>query len=333
MRYKKAMAGPIASIVISLLIVVAIVSGGYLWIGPKLKNMSLEQTNIKDTITCDSTTTPDLDPNAYDGYAGTALTETTNLQRKVGDTAWSTFTQGTAITGLEIGEKYELIFGIDTSDFTDNAYGPHFITDPIECVENVDFADIPLYNDEEEASLTAVFYNDDSNAAAETYTTGQTQNIYLKWTAGSKEVFGNPYVGDTPNVVCLSLNSSEWDVPVKVSVEEGYKYDVSTGKVVASSIGSIELKRVSTPVRHSAVASMIAYCYEAPVVGEDGLKIKATLNADDSNAPGTDMTASLYAGNFFYNADSFEIMSGIENEEGTAVGTDAADTLTMDFTP
>ena len=60
-----------------------------------------------NVISCDSSTTPDLDINAFDiDNPNTALTESTNLYRKLGGTGWAAFTAGTAISNLEIGERY-----------------------------------------------------------------------------------------------------------------------------------------------------------------------------------------------------------------------------------
>lgn len=332
MENKKGNAG-FATVLVVLVLAILIGGGGLMFFGGYLNSAAddVEKDNID---TCDSTTTPALDPDAYDAYnKGTALTETTNLYRKVGDIAWATFTQGTAIDNLQVGEKYELVFGITTSDFTDNGYGPHIITDKVPCLENWNYPDQAMFNDEVETGLTATFYNDNHDASAQTFTAGSTKNIYTKFEAGTDEVFGNPFIDDqVPNVVCLNLNSSEWDKPEKVSVHEGYAYKInSNGGVDTVSLAGKELKSVSTPLRHTAVASMIAYCYEAPIVGPDGLEIKIKMDADDTNAPGTDMVAHLYAANFFISEEG-DVEYGVEDEDGNAVGTDDSDTLTLDFT-
>ena len=266
-----------------------------------------------DISTCESTTTPDLDINAYDiDNPGTALTEATNLYRKVGDKAWSTFTQGTAIQNLEVGEQYEIVMGISTTDFTDNSYGPSFTSDEISCKE-LEVMDQALYQDAAETTLTATFYNKNHDASAETFTAGQTKNVYLEFEAGSDTYFGNPNIGDLPNVLCMNLNKTEWDKPDQVTFE------------------GEELSSVGVPQRHSVGTGLTAYCYEFPVVTDNGQEVKVRLDADDSTAPIADATASLYAGNWFINDDG-ELESGVETDEGSAVGTDAADTLTMDFT-
>lgn len=277
-------------------------------------------------VDCQSTTTPDWDPDAYDiNNPGTALTEATNLIRRVGDNAWDTFTQGTAVTNLVPYEKYEYVFGISTTDFTDNAYGPHgFFT--ATCSEAIPFDDTGLYDDSIETALAATFFNADDAAAAETFSAAQVQTVSVKWSAGSEDVCGNPFIATSglpdngahsksyPNMICLALNTTTWDTPQWVRVN------------------GVEMDRLPTPIRHTATSGNTDYCYEIPVLYDQNVKIEMRLDADDSSAPADDDTASFYCGNFFINTNTGELQWGIEDNEGNAVGTDAADTVTLDFT-
>ncbi len=261
---------------------------------------------------CSSETSPNLSVKAYDRETGTALTEATNLYRVKGQKTWSTFTAGTGF-GANANDVLEIVMGVDTTDFTDNAYG-QMKEVIVECKETPE-VEFEMVSDEVETSLVATFLDTDENANAETYVAGQTQDVFVKLQAGTKEYFGNPYLPANSNVIVLDLNSTEWDTPEKVAI-----------------LGGEELNAVSVPIRHSAVAGLKAYAYELPVITDTSVKIALTLNADDSVAPATDMTAYMYASNYFYNADTQEIEFGVENEEGTAVGTDASDSLTLDFT-
>lgn len=270
------------------------------------------QVGPKDGIeVCDSTTTPSLNIKAYDIEKNTALTEATNLYRIKGDKVWSTFTQGTGFA-VNPGEQLEIVMGISTTDFTDNAYGEKFEY-TVPCEENPSI-EKPLYADEIESSLAATFYNNDGDAGAETFSAGQTQTVSIKLEAGVDEYFGNPNLAGNPNVICLALNTTVWDTPEKVSVD------------------GVEMKSVSTPQRLDATAGKKDYCYELPVISDEAIFVDLKLNADDTTAPGVDDTASIFAGNYYFNSDTGEIEMGVENEEGAAVGTDAADTVTLDFT-
>lgn len=304
-------------ILIVILAIFLVVGGGIAW-GVSSGTFVKQDVTDTESLTptggeCDSTTTPNLTFKAYDTRnIGTALTEATNLYRKVGEKSWSTFTMGTAFA-VDPMVKYEIVPGISTSDQTDNAYGEKFEY-TVPCTENPTF-EVEMANDEIETSLSATFYNADADAGAETFSAGQTQDVSIKLQAGVDEFFGNPFLEGNINVICLDLNSTEWDKPEKVSVK-----------------GGSELRSVSTPQRHSAVAGMVAYCYEMPVIGDDVVEIVLKLNADDTTAPVTDNTAYMYAGGYYVNAETGEIEVGVEDEDGTAVGTDASDSVTMDFT-
>jgi hypothetical protein len=318
--------------VLVTLIAAIVIGGGILFVAAGAMgwtsfslNMSGEEGDIE--VNCDSTTTPNLTIKAYDQEnVGTPVTETTNLYRKVGQTTWSTFTQGSGFD-VEFNEQYDVVMGISTTDFTDNAYGPMFTTDKIACKETITIEQA-VANDEVEGSVSATFYNADDNAAAETFSTGQTQTVSIKLQTGTDEYFGNPFIdmakceegqrGDYPNVLALSLNSSEWDKPEQVYI-----------------VGGAELSQITCPtiLESSATTSgYTEYCYEMPVIGDKEVRIKMDLNADDTNTPGNDGTAYLYAGNWFYNTDDGEIHCGVENEEDAAVGVDAPDEVTLDFT-
>lgn len=304
-------------------------SGGFAWISEKIDGIS-EGTGSTASIvnTCDSTTTPSFTISAFDARnVGTALTEATNLYREQGKTTWSTFTAGTGFAA-EVGKKYEVAMGITTTDFTDNSYGPYFVTEEIPCSETPS-VEKPLYQDEVETSLSSVFYDSDGDAGPETFVAGQSQTVSLKLITGTDEFFGNPTIPSTnaqsltgqraayPNVICMDLNSTTWDRPESVS------------------FNGVEMRSVPQPQRHAAVAGHTTYCYEAPIVDDtsmESMRYQMRLNADDSNAPSEDDTISIYAANYFINADDGKVYFGVENEEGVAVGTDAPDTVTADFT-
>lgn len=316
------------------LLIIAVVAVGYflLFGNPFEKEpVAPVQPTVPGTPTgvqCLSSTTPDLDINTHDKEnPGTAITET-SIYRRVGDTQWTGFTSGTAITNLIVGEQYDVILGIGTADADqyDNAYGPTFRT-TVPCAE-MTVMDVAMYNDEVDTSLTATFYNNDDNAAtAETFIAGQVQDVTLKWQAGNDEVFGNPFLvesglGDNgnhrakyPNALCMHLNSTAWDVPDAVLFE------------------GVEMRRISTPIIHNANAASThaEYCYEAPIITDVGQKIIVRLNADDTNAPSKNDTAYLYAGGFYIDNDDSVLKWGVEDEQGNPVAADAEDSLTLIF--
>ena len=274
-----------------------------------------EEGNPIPLATCDSTTTPSVLLTGYDSYnKGTAIVESF-IYREVGKNTWSNGALGTAVTDMSVGKTYEIVFGVNTSQGIDKAYGGK-MTYTVPCSENPS-EEVALYNDELEGSLVATFYNNDDNAGAETFIAGQTQDVRIKFQAGTDEVFGNPNE-DMPNVLILKLNSSEWDKPEKVYLADG-----------------TELKSVSVPQRYDVeslgAVTYTEYAYEAPVITDVAVNIYMKLNADDTNAPSIDGTAYLYAGDYFIQ-DNAEIGFGVEDEEGADVATSDSDSVTLDFT-
>lgn len=105
-----------------VLIAAFLIGGGSLsWQGQPITGSSIlgggQTLSVSQTgaAACAGGQTQSYDPNAYDKLnPATAFTESTNIYRKVGDKAWTEFTQGTAITGREVGANYEFIYGINT---------------------------------------------------------------------------------------------------------------------------------------------------------------------------------------------------------------------------
>jgi len=296
---------------VALVVILGFMVYAMFFAGPKV------QFNEKgeEIVQCDPTVSPSLTIKAYDfDNVGTALTESTNLYRLKGTKSWTAFTQGTAITALSVGDEIEYILGISTTDFTDNAYGRYVKSYTVPCKETI-IVEEAVYNDEVETSLTATFYNADGDAGAETFSAGETQTVSVQLKTGTDEYFGNPTYEGMPNVIVLGLNSTEWDQPEQLYLSDG-----------------TELNSVSVPGRLSAVAGIQFYAYQLPLIGDKKVEVFMDLNADDTNAPATDMTGYIYAGNYFINAETGQPEFGVETEEDAAVGTDAADTVTLDFT-
>jgi len=317
------------------ILLVAAVAFGYIDIGKFIPEAAVGVPGAPSgEMACAADVTPDFNIKTYDIYnKGTAIAEAESVYRKVGDTMWTQFTTGTEITNLEPYTTYEFIIGSDTTDFTDNAFGPHgtFTTG---CQED-DSIEFGIYNDEIETSLTATWYNaDDTAATAETFSANSPQTVYVKWVSGAEEVFGNPFIKELPdngkhrsaypNLLVLKLNSTEWDEPDKVYIK--------SINPKAGTVGE-EMHQVGCPAAISSATGYTMYCYEAPVVMDmDGVKFALTLNPDDTVAPATDGTAYIYSSNIYPNSDTGAVEWGNFNEDDAAVGADAADSLTMDFT-
>lgn len=264
---------------------------------------------------CTGEVEPSVTINAYNADTFAAITEA-GIYREIGTKTWKAWTPGTALTVLEANKEYEFYPGITSTDFIDHAYGAYF-TYTVSC-KNDQSSEIEMFDDEIETEVTATFYNKDDNAAAQAFLAGDIYTVEARLKAGKDQYFGNPTL-DKPNVMVLKLNVSEWETPVRVNVK-----------------GGEELKRVSVPTRFQVEAldasGFTTYAYELPVIEDKELTIEMELEADSSNAPSIDGTAYFYAGGYFLDSDDGEVKVGVETEDGADVATDAADSLTLDFT-
>lgn len=285
-----------------------------------------------DRTTCEiSTATPDIDINAYDkDNPGTAVTDAKNLYRKVGSTDWVTWTLGTEITDLEYGGNYEFFIPGDLAEtnLDANAFGP-YQTFTGGCKPDTS-KDIKVVNDETYDGLSETFYNEDHNAAAQTFSANDKKTIELVWKAGSDEYYGHPFLTSYPmlsdngnhrraypNILCLKLNSTSWDEPESVRLGNG-----------------VEMREVSVPNVASAdsASTHLMYCYEAPVMSDVRTSIFVDMDAK-AVAPTVDDTAFLYAGNIYFNSDTTQPAWGVEDNDNQYVGGNAdADEMTLDFT-
>lgn len=279
---------------------------------------------------CDADVSPDITVSAYDiDNVGTALTESNNIYRKVGDVSWTSWTQGTEITDLTFGDTYEFVTGISSSDFTDNAYGPHFFW-TVPCSPDTSMQ-VALYDDDVETDLTCTFYNADDNAATEAFSAGVVQTVSLKVSSGTEDYFGNPYLAEDltmsdkqngkhrkkyPNCLNLNLNSTGWDKPEKVYF---VRLD-GTGD---------ELNRISCPGIADTSSGNISYCYECPIITDTITRIYIKMDPDDTNAPTVDNKAYIHAGGYFVDDDG-NLDWGCETDLLAYVGTDDADECVLD---
>jgi len=315
-----------------------------------------QQIVTAPSTACTGGNTQSLDINAYDvDSPGSALTEGHNVYYEEGSWAATTWTQGTAITGLETGKNYLFAVGPSStaSEEYDNAYGPYFKIANLPCVMT---RSIALFQDELEGSLTATFLNHYGDTEAESVVAGQDVTVYAEWYAGSNEYYGNPWIGvafmsnpyiidinwnsiknvdgiefikgdivgnhrpEYPNTICVQYNTTTWD-------------DIDWVKVTLQNGQTVEMNQVSTPLLYSATAGTRAKCFEAPVITDTVAKFAFRLDPDDSTAATTDdITAYLYAGSWGMNTDTGEILWGPEDNDGNALGASNPDSLSFDFT-
>ena len=304
-----------------------------------------------DLTSCVGGESQSLDLNAADiDKPTTSLTEANNIHRLCGSMlSLGAWTEGTALTGLNTGECYEVITGISgtAASCYDNSYGPFMRINNLPCVMS---RNIPLFQDEVEGSVVAAFYNSNHDAAYEVLTASTPKIFYMRFYTAEKEYYGNPYIGEPgytridfnaikagvpgvqfikgstisghrpeyPNMVCLQLNSTGMNAPkwIKAQLQDG---------------SVVEMNRVSIPKVHSAAAAHADYCYEAPLITGDYIEFQ--VKYDPTATPNTDDdVASLYAASWYGHTDTGEILWGVEDNDGAAIGASNPDTLAIDFT-
>jgi hypothetical protein len=293
-------------------------------------------------VECDTTTTPDILINAVDREnPTTAVTDDKNLYRKKATATddagvWTSWTLGTSIDDRELFTDYEFLIPGDTttSNIVAKAFGEYILWNSGCKPEST--KQIKVCNDETYDGLAVVWFDADGTpSTAETFAAGVTQTVSAKWSAGAQECFGHPYIQSYvnarvvpatsrhgnrpqyPNVLCLKLNSTAWEVPVWVKLDDG-----------------TEMHRVSNPTISAAdgATTHVMYCYEFPSVTDTEIKFFMRLEADGTNAPSVDDTAYLYGGNIYINSDTGEPEWGVEDDSGNYVaGNSDADELTLDF--
>lgn len=317
----------LAAVVISVSLVYAVFPMFGMSIGGGQGTVIISDEIVTSPGKCVGGETQSYDPNTNDLEAtGTALTEATNMYSQLGVNAWTTFTAGTAITTLETAKDYEFVYGISSSNFVDNAYGPHIIVRDLPC--RVDSM-VGLYQDSSAAASTLTFYNADDNAAAQTGAADTVHTFFVKAKAGSNTVYGNPFIKDDPtmsdngnhrkaypNAICIQGNLTTTDI---------------TSESIAYLADGTDLNRIGAPSLLAAATGDIQWCFEAPVYFDKEIKVYFTYDTDASEAPADDATMTYYTGDYFVTTQG-DLAWGIETDNAAAVGITTAETVAVDFT-
>ncbi len=260
--------------------------------------------------------TPDL-------YGGSAVT-TQNIIRKVGSTS-TTDVAGAATFTPNVGDTYEILFGIDSDDDDAEPYGG-MVTYKIPCkeVDEVEF----LVVDDSVAGDLVVFATDpdDGNNIGDSnpvdIDVGQVKTIPIKWTGAFEEDFGNRWCEDDEgvgNVMVVRYNTSQYD-DAYVTDSAGNKYpaaNVAIGKLLSASSGYTDLT-FEVPVFRSNADNLFKLVMEADAIeNPDGGTSNITVYVYDSGRYiDNDVTPSAWK-------------CGIMDEDGGEVGAVAADSISL----
>jgi len=289
---------------------------------------SIPATQDKTTVlaeTCMGGETQSYDPNTYDLYApSTALTESNNAIRKCGG-GWGTFTQGTAITGLETGACYELVYGSSASDTTDNAFGPHVKIDKLPCRVDQSTA---VAQDCSASNLASTFRNSNDDASYESLAANEEATVSIRYQAASNTVYGNPFIKDDPYVSNIGNHRKEYPNAFCIQCNTTWCHFTNSRVWID---GGEEMNRITTPTHMAAAAGDVQACWEAPVITETPTTLYFVLDSNGGTAA-DDATAYLYAGTYYIDSNTGEVMWGNEDTSGAIVGIGTAESTTIDVT-
>ena len=265
--------------------------------------------------------TPDL-------YGGSAVTSQNIIRKLNADgTPYSSTTDvaGAATFDANPGDRYEILFGIDSDDDDAEPYGPK-ITYTVPCEESPEIEQY-VVDDSEATDLTAIAFDpDDGNQIAAgdevDIDAGDIKNIKFRFTGAFEEDFGNRFCEDdegVKNVLVVRYNTSEFD--------DAYVTDLSGNKLPSAGVAINKLL--------SASSGFADDTFWFPVIRSNAdYEYKLVLDADDSVNPtgeGGNVTVYLYDVNWFIDNDVTPQAwgCGIMDEDSSEIGAAAADSLSV----
>lgn len=256
-------------------------------------------------------------------YTGTAVT-TQNVVRKVAGVTM-TDVAGAGTFAAPVGQKYDILFGVDSNSGTAQPYGPKVqYTVPCEPTPSVEQT---VVDDALATDLTALAFNPDTGnviSPTETLTmvAGTPKTVAFRWTGSYQEDFGNRYCEDNEgksNVLVVRYNTTQY---TKVAVTDlsgnaAPAYNGQISKILSSASGFSDATFTFPVLRSSA-----DYNYK--------LVLTPSTTVTPIGSQGN-VTLYLYSDNWFINTDvSPAVWScDIMNQNGGATGAAAADTLVV----
>ncbi len=286
---------------------------------------------------CLSTTQPKLTATLVSEFTNAALTEGTNIYQITKDAngnevigTWTTFTSGTQWgTAIDAFSTVAIVFGITTTDETGNAYGPYVSELQIPCSSSP-VATFTGGDDETATGLGSTFLNSLGSAAAESASANSIITTFIRYSPSGDVTFGNKYTDeDMPNMLVVDMNRTEWDLTTKV------RATIVQAPDECNCIGS--LTRATAPAYHTATyggSGNFTVAWDFPAVYDDQeVRVKITLDSDDTIAPATDgVYYYLYSGHYYIDTLTQELNVGVEDESQNLVGQSAPNVVVGDFT-
>jgi hypothetical protein len=289
-----------------------------------------QQPGTPQAPSCLSTTSPTVTVKTPDVYGGTAVT-TQNAYRKCGESSW-TDVAGAGTFNADVGDKYEIVFGIDSDDDTAEPYGPHITCDDpyiVPCQETPT-VERAVVDDSLATDLTAVAFDpDDGNQITTSdpidIDAGDIKNIRFKWQGAFEEDFGNRFTGDDTNVLVVRYNTTQFD-KMYVTKDDGTKLAPANVPTLLTSSSGYTDRAFKFPV----LKSNAEYWFTLVADADDSVNPTGGDNTSEpTNFDVSNITLYLYDSNWYFDNDvtPAQVKYGVEDEDFAETGATAADTL------
>lgn len=284
---------------IGALILLGLVIAGYAgWltpIGSAISGFFSVEGKPNPVITqgCSVSGAPSMTIKTAEFYTSTSV-NIAYKYREQGSSAWTTGTTGTAVTDMTIGKTYEVVIGVDNASYYSVK---DFITVPCEA------------NPSKEVKIKAI-------------ATNSSLSVYVKNNDGQAN----------SNSVPQSLNAGDIK-DVTITLAGQYQKDWGNTKLLLSCNGtnsvldSLKLNGFTEVDEPGNMTKASDFSYYSWIINDNlksnsnELSFKLTIDADDTNAPGTeDIDCEVWDENGYINADTQNYETGFEDEDDTIVG-------------
>ena len=257
-----------------------------------------EKTTIKVEGGC-AVTSPTVKFSGIDLYTkGTAVTQGHLILQLDGEYNSQVANAGTK--SASVGDVYKILAGNLTSGFTaGTTYYPQYIEGKIEC-EGAPGITGELAKSQSQANTAFTFWNNNDAAnTAQAIGANDEKTVRIRFAASDNTCFGNPYaekMGES-NVMCFTYNSTTY-----------------------SSIELIGATGANRPKAATAVAGKDTVCYNFPVLCDNAeyeSKVVLKTSSTQPSAASHNVSISIHDVTFDYNADTLDLIVGVEDEAKT----------------
>jgi len=281
---------------------------------------------------CDLPSAPTVTVDTADLYGGAAVT-TKNAIRDVGA---ATFTEvaGAATFTADAGDKIEIVFGMGTDNDMDEPTGCK-VEWTVPCKANPtvyaselckDGANGGVIDDGVDTNLVVRAWDPEdgtviSDSAKIDMDNGDVFNIKTEWQGAFETDYGNRFT-NCDNILVIHYNTSQYT------------------RWKATDLNGVDYPAGAVPSTHTTAAGYTDKAFKVPVLKSNSLLAfylvaDASGSGKEPDGDESNVTVSLYDNTWFTNNDvsPAQVQCGVEDEDGTDIGSNGADSLTIQVAP